>query len=499
MDLAMALAAERGADLVVANDPDADRCAAAVPDAARLADAARRRGRRAARRPPAAPRASRAPTRARSSPRRCSASWRPRHGQPYVETLTGFKWIGRVEGLAFGYEEALGYCVDPEHVKDKDGVSALLLLCELAALREGRAAGPSTDVLDDIAAEHGLHATDQLSVRVERPVAHRRRRWPGCATHAADRARRAAPSRPSTTCPWARPALPPTDGLRYRLADGARVIVRPSGTEPKLKCYLEVVVPVDPDDGVDAARIAAAGRLDALRADIKARRRHLTRADLATARARPSSAVSRCESRASSAGARLRAGGSDDDRDARSRRRSRRGRRSRGQAHSCRTGGRSALPIRRRAPSDRRQDPVAHEVGVAGLQRPSALRPAGGWCAGTSADRRARRSASRSAPHRQHLAHRHLRRPRPAGPRWCRACCAAPACPARRGPRAAAWRRTTRSRRTPRPSATGAPETLLAVDERPAPSRPGTAAPRAHPSRGRWWAGSSRCSRRVDS
>ena len=64
--------------------------------------------------------------------------------------------------------------------------------------------------------------------------------------------------------------LPPTDGLRYRLADGARVIVRPSGTEPKLKCYLEVVVPVDPEDGVDAARIAAVGRLDALRNGIKA-------------------------------------------------------------------------------------------------------------------------------------------------------------------------------------------------------------------------------------
>ena len=59
------------------------------------------------------------------------------HGQPYAETLTGFKWISRVPGLAFGYEEALGYCVDPEHVKDKDGVSALLLLCELAAEPEG--------------------------------------------------------------------------------------------------------------------------------------------------------------------------------------------------------------------------------------------------------------------------------------------------------------------------------------------------------------------------
>ena len=86
-------------------------------------------------------------------------------GQPYAETLTGFKWIGRVDGLAFGYEEALGYCVDPEHVRDKDGVSALLLLCELAA--QAKADGRTLDdLLDDIAAEHGLHATDQVSVRV---------------------------------------------------------------------------------------------------------------------------------------------------------------------------------------------------------------------------------------------------------------------------------------------------------------------------------------------
>ena len=63
--------------------------------------------------------------------------------------------------------------------------------------------------------------------------------------------------------------LPPTDGLRYTLAEGARVIVRPSGTEPKIKCYLEVVVPVDPEDGVDAARISAAGRLDAIKADLR--------------------------------------------------------------------------------------------------------------------------------------------------------------------------------------------------------------------------------------
>ena len=187
-------------------------------------------------------------------------------GQEYVETLTGFKWIGRVPGLAFGYEEALGYCCDPEHVRDKDGVSALLLLCELAA--SAKAEGRTLDdLLDDIATEHGVHATDQLAVRVtdvaqiaaamERLRANPPTSLGGLAVLSVDDL-----SEGSAT-------LPPTEGLRYHLADGARVVVRPSGTEPKLKCYLEVVVPVTPDDGVGAARISAAGRLDAIKADTK--------------------------------------------------------------------------------------------------------------------------------------------------------------------------------------------------------------------------------------
>jgi phosphomannomutase len=187
-------------------------------------------------------------------------------GQPFAETLTGFKWISKVEGLVFGYEEALGYCVAPGLVRDKDGVSALLLVLELAArLRsEGRTL---TDRLDDLAREHGLHATDQLSVRVTDLAE---------IGAAMDRLRAAPPSSlgglaVETVDDLARGdgGLPPTDGLRYRLADGARVIVRPSGTEPKLKCYLEVVVPVDAEAGVDAARISAAARLDALRDDIR--------------------------------------------------------------------------------------------------------------------------------------------------------------------------------------------------------------------------------------
>ncbi len=266
MDLAMTLASEQGADLVVANDPDADRCAAAVPGphgwrmlrgdevGALLGAHLVARGRRGV---------FACSIVSSSLLGKIAAA----AGQPYEETLTGFKWIGRVEGLAFGYEEALGYCCDPEHVRDKDGVSALLLICELAA--SAKAAGRSlTDLLDDLAREHGLHATDQLSVRVTdlseigAAMARLRTSPPsslgGLSVLSVDDLSLGSPS------------LPPTDGLRYHLADDARVIVRPSGTEPKLKAYLEVVIPVSEEDGgVDAARISAAGRLDAITGDLK--------------------------------------------------------------------------------------------------------------------------------------------------------------------------------------------------------------------------------------
>ncbi|RYU12781.1 phospho-sugar mutase [Nocardioides iriomotensis] len=268
MDLAMELAAEVGADLVVANDPDADRCAVAVPGphgwrmlrgdevGALLADFLLRRG-----------------TEGVYAASIVSSSLlgvlADAHGQPHAETLTGFKWIARVDGIAFGYEEALGYCVAPALVRDKDGVSALLRVVELAA--ELKAEGRTlVDRLDDIAREHGLFATDQLSVRVTdlaqiKDAMARLRTTPpsslgGLTVEQVDDLAAGSAD------------LPPTDGLRYRLAERARVIVRPSGTEPKIKAYLEVVVPVDSDDdgGVDAARIAAAGRLDAIRADLAA-------------------------------------------------------------------------------------------------------------------------------------------------------------------------------------------------------------------------------------
>ena len=268
MDLAMALAAEVDADLVVANDPDADRCAVAVPDAhgwrmlrgdevgALLGDFLLCSGK--------------AGVYANSIVSSTLLGKLARAaGQPHAETLTGFKWIGRVEGLAFGYEEALGYCVAPELVRDKDGVSALLLVVELAARlkAEGRTL---TDRLDDLARAHGLHATDQLSARVSDLT---------LIGHVMDRLRTTPPGvlgglavQGVDDLSEGDGDLPPTEGLRFRLAEHARVVVRPSGTEPKVKCYLEVVVPVEEgvEDGVEAARISAAGRLDAIRADLAA-------------------------------------------------------------------------------------------------------------------------------------------------------------------------------------------------------------------------------------
>jgi phosphomannomutase len=182
------------------------------------------------------------------------------------ETLTGFKWIGRVDGLAYGYEEALGYCVDPAVVPDKDGVTAALLAAELAASlkAQGRTL---LDVLDDLALAHGVHQTDAFSVRVAdlaliEPVMAALRQTPptelgGVAVVSAE------------DLALGVQGLPPTEGLRYLLADRTRIVVRPSGTEPKLKVYLEAVVPVEGEDGLAAARDEAARRLAATRAGME--------------------------------------------------------------------------------------------------------------------------------------------------------------------------------------------------------------------------------------
>lgn len=251
-DLLLALADQVGADIAIANDPDADRCAVACGGrllrgdevGVLLADHLMRHG----------VRGSYVTTVVSSSMLGALCAVR-RHG--YAQTLTGFKWIVRgAPDLVYGYEEALGYAVAPEFVRDKDGISAALLVADLAASL--RASGRTLlDRLDELAAEFGVYATDQLSVRAADP-----------AVFAAAMARLRAT--PPATLLGARLStvedlLPGSDVLILRAA-GCRVVVRPSGTEPKLKAYLEVVVPVS--GPVDAARKVAADRLAALREEV---------------------------------------------------------------------------------------------------------------------------------------------------------------------------------------------------------------------------------------
>ncbi len=264
VDLALERAVEIRADLVIANDPDADRCAvAAVIDStwrmltgdelgALLGDDALRRG----------VRGTYACSIVSSSLLSAMAA---AYDQPFVSTLTGFKWIGRVPGLAFGYEEAIGYCVDPEAVPDKDGISALVRVLTLAARlkAEGRTVA---DRLDEIAETYGVYRTDQLSFRVAdltligQAMARLRARPPAeLATQPVPVVNRA---HGSTT-------LPPTDGLLIT-GETVKVVVRPSGTEPKLKCYLEARVPLDRSAGLAADRRQAHQTIGRLRAEMSA-------------------------------------------------------------------------------------------------------------------------------------------------------------------------------------------------------------------------------------
>lgn len=271
MDLAFEAARAVDPDLIIANDPDADRCAVAVPDPTVVGGWRMLRGDEvgallAAHLVHKGATGVFAESIVSSSllGRIAEAA-----GVGYEETLTGFKWIARVDGLRYGYEEALGYCVDPEGVRDKDGITAALLVTELASVlkEQGRTL---TDLLDDLAIEHGLHATDQLSVRVEdlsviaNAMTALRERPPvslaGLTVVTAEDLTKGTES------------LPPTDGLRYHLEGTykARVIVRPSGTEPKLKCYLEVVVPVAAADDLAPARATASDVLVAIKRDLSA-------------------------------------------------------------------------------------------------------------------------------------------------------------------------------------------------------------------------------------
>ncbi|MGW6494015.1 phospho-sugar mutase [Nonomuraea angiospora] len=270
MDLAVALAAKLDADLVLANDPDADRCAVGVP----LPDGTCRMltgdevGGLLAEHVITQTTGDRMVATTIVSSTLLGKIARA-HGVRYGETLTGFKWIIKAgPGLVFGYEEAIGYSVGSDAglpVRDKDGIGAALTVAAVAATAK-RSGRTLLDLLDDQARRYGLHATSQLSFRVSdlsliadamtRLRAHPPTELGGRAVTRTDDLAKGDGG------------LPPTDGLRYLLSGDGRVVVRPSGTEPKLKCYLEVVVPVTGE--VARAREEAARELAALKADLTA-------------------------------------------------------------------------------------------------------------------------------------------------------------------------------------------------------------------------------------
>jgi phosphomannomutase len=286
LDLALALAAAEDSDVVLANDPDADRLAVALPAPGRAAVPVAGS---------AAPAGTTAPRAGRNGPG--DGGWRAltgdeigvvladwlleqgsgadrlvvttivsssmlgrlaaARGVEYAETLTGFKWLARA-GLdrpdlrfVYGYEEALGSCVGTL-VRDKDGITAALAFAELVAAEKARGRSP-LDRLDDLARELGVHATGQRSVRIEGVGGLDRMRA------AVDRLAAAPPAMlagvPVTEVEDLRLGrrLPPTDGVALR-GEGVRLIVRPSGTEPKLKCYAEAVVPGPGGTDLAAAR-----------------------------------------------------------------------------------------------------------------------------------------------------------------------------------------------------------------------------------------------------
>ena len=238
IDLALKKACDFGADLVIANDPDADRCAAAIDDPntgwrmLRGDELGIIFGEWIARTKPAGTFGNSIVS--SSALRKISAHY----DVDFKEVLTGFKWLAKIENLAFGYEEAIGYCVDSETVNDKDGISAALFLVQIATdlKREGLTL---SDLLNEVWQRHGFHGTEQISIRVSDMSAITRRLAALRKNPPSEIAGRKVDAIDDLAAP--KDGLPPTDGLRIWLAGGIRIIIRPSGTEAKMKCYIEVV------------------------------------------------------------------------------------------------------------------------------------------------------------------------------------------------------------------------------------------------------------------
>ena len=253
MDEPMATAASENADLVLVNDPDADRLAVAF----RKSDGSYQQltgdqlglilGEEMA---------ARASRESRTGSLACSivsssalGKVAEYYGFGFEQTLTGFKWVSRVPNLIFGYEEALGYCVDWAQVRDKDGLSAALIVADIASAlaNQGYTLG---DQLEKLMQRYGYFSTGQISIRVTD------------LTVIANLMRKLRTNPPSQIAgvdavfedlSKGSGSLPATDALRFKLADGRTVIIRPSGTEPKLKCYLQAVS----DNEVDSKELLA--------------------------------------------------------------------------------------------------------------------------------------------------------------------------------------------------------------------------------------------------
>jgi phosphomannomutase len=289
LDLAYALADKEGADLVIANDPDVDRLAVAVRDPSGVF--VQLTGNQVGvllghylltEVPGDAPVASSRLVIVSCVSSPMLGAIAKALGVRYEETLTGFKWIAnrameleRQEGLrfVFGYEEALGYSVGPV-VRDKDGISAAVVLAELAAVR--RAAGMTLlDELEVLARRYGLFMSGQRAImlpgadglaRISAAMQRLRAAPPGqvggLAVQAVSdylaRTRTEAGGKESPL------SLPATNMLVFELEGGSRIIARPSGTEPKIKFYFDVREPIEFEEPARAAQDRALATIDRL-------------------------------------------------------------------------------------------------------------------------------------------------------------------------------------------------------------------------------------------